>query len=125
MVWRSSLRCPGGRRSPATRGPQSSFDVPRSNASCEPQDFTGRLSYPHFEIFGLVTAGRDVGGLDFERESVHEHLRIIVTMLSVLGAVPIRLELTDFTEGRFDPLIEQLRGELRSDAEVVERPDRP
>ena len=88
-------------------------------------DADGR-SFAHFSLLGLVTAGRDVGELTFERESAAEHVRIIVTVLSALGSAGCRVELTDFTGGRFDRLIDHLRGSLTAGhVEVVERPGRP
>jgi hypothetical protein len=90
------------------------------------QTFSGDLSFAHFELLGLVTAGRDSGDLAFERTSAEEHLRVIVAALSALGASRIRLELTDFTGERFALLIGHLREVLATDGvEVVERPDRP
>jgi hypothetical protein len=83
-------------------------------------------SFAHFELLGMVTAGRDTGNLAFERTSVEEHLRVIVAVLSALGASAIRLELTDFAAGRFAGPIDDLRRELTTEVvEVVERPDRP
>jgi hypothetical protein len=90
------------------------------------QRFSGDLSFAHFELFGLVTAGRDSGDLAFERMSAEEHLRVIVSVLSALGASRIRLELTDFTGERFALLIGHLREALSTDrVEIVDRPDRP
>jgi len=90
------------------------------------QRFSGDLSFAHFELFGLVTAGRDSGDLAFERTSAEEHLRVIVAVLSALGASRIRLELSDFTGERFAPLIGHLGEVLSTDrVEVVDRPDRP
>lgn len=39
------------------------------------QRFDGPGMSAHFQLFGLVTAGRDVGGLAFERAALAEHLR--------------------------------------------------
>ncbi|MDP9295929.1 MAG: hypothetical protein M3O88_04435 [Actinomycetota bacterium] len=44
------------------------------------------LSFPHVELLGLVTAGRDVGDHRFERETAEEHLRVMVDALLDLGA---------------------------------------
>ena len=90
------------------------------------QRFDGQMSFAHFELFGIVTAGRDVGDLTFERESAEEHLRIIVGALLSLGASNVRLELSDFDDGRFASVIDAVRVDLESDSvEVVERPERP
>jgi hypothetical protein len=83
------------------------------------------LSFAHFELLGLVTAGRDVGDLVFERESAEEHLGVMVDALVALGA-NVRIELTDFAEGKFAPMIDELRAQLAGDrVDVVDRPDRP
>jgi hypothetical protein len=88
-------------------------------------DEDGR-SFSHFELFGLVTAGRDVGDLTFESRSALQHLRIVVAALTALDASAIRLELTDLAGGRFGELVEQLRSALEdARVEVAERPDRP
>jgi hypothetical protein len=90
------------------------------------QGFSGDLAFSHFELFGLVTAGRDPGDLAFERESATEHLGVIAAVLAALGAFRVRLELTDFTGARFAQLIDHLREALSTDrVEVVDRPDRP
>ena len=58
------------------------------------QHFEGPVSFAHFGLLGLVTAGRDTGGRVFERAAVVEHLRFAADGLARLGAVAIRLELT-------------------------------
>ena len=58
------------------------------------QQFTGPVSFAHFGLLGLVTAGRDTGGHAFERAAVAEHLRFAADGLARLGAARVRLELT-------------------------------
>ena len=58
------------------------------------QQFTGPVSFAHFGLLGLVTAGRDTGGHAFERAAVTEHLRFAADGLARLGAARVRLELT-------------------------------
>jgi hypothetical protein len=58
------------------------------------QRFTGPVSFAHFGLLGLVTAGRDTGGHAFERASIAEHLRFAADGLARLGAARVRLELT-------------------------------
>jgi hypothetical protein len=58
------------------------------------QRFAGPVSFAHFGLLGLVTAGRDTGGHAFERAAVREHLRFAADGLARLGAVRVRLELT-------------------------------
>jgi hypothetical protein len=49
------------------------------------QQFAGTGSYPHFSLFGLVTAGRDQGNVRFERECVIEHVRFAASGLTAAG----------------------------------------
>jgi hypothetical protein len=58
------------------------------------QRFAGPVSFAHFGLLGLVTAGRDTGGHAFERAAVGEHLRFAADGLARLGAARVRLELT-------------------------------
>jgi hypothetical protein len=67
------------------------------------QRFVEEMAFAHFELFGVVTAGRDVGSGIFERESAEEHLHIMMDALLSLGASNVRIELSDFADGRFTP----------------------
>jgi hypothetical protein len=58
------------------------------------QRFAGPVSFAHFGLLGLVTAGRDTGGYAFERPALGEHLRFAADALARLGAARVRLELT-------------------------------
>jgi hypothetical protein len=58
------------------------------------QHFEGPVSFAHFGLLGLVTAGRDTGGHAFERAGIVEHLLFAVDGLGRLGAARVRLELT-------------------------------
>jgi hypothetical protein len=58
------------------------------------QQFGGPVSFAHFGLLGLVTAGRDTGGHAFERAAIAEHLRFAADGLARLGAARVRLELT-------------------------------
>jgi hypothetical protein len=60
--------------------------------------FSGPVSFSHFQLFGLVTAGRDTGGRQFERRSLLEHLRIGATGLRAAGAASVTLALTSLDE---------------------------
>jgi len=55
---------------------------------------TQRGYFPHFGLFGLVTAGRDPGGRLFERESVTEQVRALVAGLAAAGLTATQLALT-------------------------------
>ena len=52
---------------------------------------------PHFQLIGLVSAGRDVGGLAFERDSLAVHLRFAADALAAAGVseTTIRVTLLD------------------------------
>ena len=83
-------------------------------------------SFAHFELLGMVTAGRDTGNLAFEHEAAVEHLRFMATVMRHLGASRVRLELTDLSSSRYAETIVRIGRELSAkDVEVVERPDRP
>ncbi|HXS62091.1 MAG TPA: hypothetical protein VN767_04405 [Streptosporangiaceae bacterium] len=56
--------------------------------------FSGPVSFSHFQLFGLVTAGRDIGGHWFERRALLEHLRIGAVGLRAAGADSITLAMT-------------------------------
>ncbi len=53
--------------------------------------------FPHFGLLGLVTAGRDRGGRQFEREAVAEHVRALAAGLAAAGLAPVQLALTPLT----------------------------
>ncbi|MFF4345443.1 hypothetical protein ACFY00_36730 [Kitasatospora sp. NPDC001540] len=50
------------------------------------QQFAAPGASAHFQLFGLVTAGRDTGGLAFERQHLVEHLRFAARALARTGA---------------------------------------
>jgi hypothetical protein len=58
------------------------------------QQVSGPVSFAHFQLLGVVNAGRDTGGRAFERDSVTEHLGFAAAGLRRLGASRVRLELT-------------------------------
>ena len=79
----------------------------------------------HFQLFGLVTAGRDTGDLAFERESVIEHVGFVVSVVSGVGPM-ITVELTDLTGGSMGPVGSALRSAVghRPGVDVIDRPER-
>jgi hypothetical protein len=110
-------------------------DDPRSSASVRlaaiqrvvrGQRFEGAVSFAHFQLFAVVTAGRDVGGLAFERTSASEHVRFACRALVAAGADRVRVELTDFSAGRMAPVVQAVREALSSQpgVEAIDRPDR-
>lgn len=50
--------------------------------------------FAHFSLFGAVTAGRDTGDLEFERQHVAEHARLMVAGCRALGATAVSLGVT-------------------------------
>jgi hypothetical protein len=89
------------------------------------QRFDGPAMLAHFQLFGLVTAGRDTGSRSFEQEHLAEHLRFAVRALAAAGAQRTQIRLTVLDEAA-GPDIEQARRAI-SDlpaAELVEDPHR-
>jgi len=88
------------------------------------QTFEGDASFAHFELFGLVTAGRDTGNLMFEREAIVEHVRFATDVLHTATGRQAILEVTDLTGGGMATLVEAVR-EAVDGAPAVEVRDRP
>lgn len=89
------------------------------------QRFDGPGMFAHFQLFGLVTAGRDTGSRAFEQEHLAEHLRFAVRALTAAGAQRTQLRLTALDEAA-RPDIEQTRLALADlpSAELLEDPHR-
>ncbi|HTS98261.1 MAG TPA: hypothetical protein VMI33_16750 [Streptosporangiaceae bacterium] len=87
------------------------------------QHVSGPVSFAHFQLLGLVTAGRDPGGHAFERESLGEHLRSAVTALRRLGAQRVRVEMTRL-DPALDGVAEAVTAALAGPAEVADAPHR-
>jgi hypothetical protein len=75
------------------------------------QKFAGSGFSAHFQLFGLVSAGRDVGGLGFERDALTTHLRFAAE--AVGAGAEIRLTLLD---PAFETVVDHVTAAL---AEVV------
>ena len=58
------------------------------------QQVSGPVMFAHFQLLGVVTAGRDTGGHAFEQASAAEHLRFAAEGLARAGAARVRIELT-------------------------------
>ena len=89
------------------------------------QHFGGPGMLAHFQLFGLVTAGRDTGSRSFEREQLPEHLRFAVRALTAAGSQRTQIRLTCLDEAA-RPDIEQAREDLGGlpGVEVLEDPQR-
>ncbi len=64
------------------------------------QRFDGPLSFAHFSLLGLVTAGRDTGNHQFERDATVLHIGALADVCVSAGADEVSVRLTDFT-GKF------------------------
>ncbi|WP_228044141.1 hypothetical protein [Streptomyces ferrugineus] len=89
------------------------------------QHFNGPGMLAHFQIFGLVTAGRDTGNRSFEHQQLAEHLGFAARSLAAAGARRTRIQLTCL-EDASRPIIERLGGDLTGlpGVAVLEDPDR-
>lgn len=65
----------------------------------------GRLA--HFQLFGMVTAGRDTGNRAFERQHLGEHLTFAARAVSGAGAQRIEIRLTCLDEA-FNPMLDHM-----------------
>jgi hypothetical protein len=56
------------------------------------QPFDSPAFSPHFDLFSMVSAGRDRGGLTFEIESLREHIGVFLELLNRLTTLGYRFE---------------------------------
>ena len=82
-------------------------------------------SFPHFRIFSLCTAGRDVGSYGFEVAALREHLEFYVRLLQSAQQAGFKLEaartsITVFDETRHDVLKAEVLDELSRSYSTVE-----
>jgi hypothetical protein len=61
------------------------------------QLFSGPVSFAHFQLLGVVTAGRDTGNRSFERRHLAEHLTFAVAGLRAVG-IEARIAITCLDE---------------------------
>lgn len=89
------------------------------------QRFDDAGALAHFQLFGLVTAGRDTGSRSFERRALAEHLRFGARALRSAGAERTRIRLTGL-DAAAGPIIERMYADLTATpgVEVIEDPDR-
>ena len=85
------------------------------------QHFAGAGYSAHFQLFGLVSAGRDVGGLGFEREALTTHLRFAAAAIG--DGAEIRLTLLDPAYRAVVDHVSEALAQVRG-VRVVEDPDR-
>ncbi|MFC8229451.1 hypothetical protein [Streptomyces sp. NPDC057287] len=79
----------------------------------------------HFQILGLVTAGRDTGSRSFEHEQLAEHLRFAARAMAAAGARQTQIRLTCLDDAS-RPVVDRARDEcaVLPDVLVTEDPDR-
>jgi hypothetical protein len=90
------------------------------------QRFEDANAFSHFQLFGLVTAGRDTGDLAFERSAVIEHLRFHVDAVRRATDLSVVVKFTELTEGRMAPIAAAVREDLEQEGRVAihDDPDR-
>jgi hypothetical protein len=66
----------------------------------------GRLA--HFQLFAMVTAGRDTGNRTFEQQHLIEHLAFAARAVSATGAQHTEIRLTCLSEA-FNPILTRTR----------------
>jgi hypothetical protein len=86
-------------------------------------DAPGMLA--HFQLFAMLSAGRDTGNRAFELEHLTEHLRFAATALSRIRAEHAEIRLTCLDEASI-PLLERTRAALAGTPgiDVLDDPDR-
>ncbi len=87
------------------------------------QVFDGADSFAHFTIFGMVTAGRDRGGLTFERASATQHVKTMVDGVLACGGVDVEVNVMDTTPNR--TIRHALEASMVGLARVVEADSKP
>jgi hypothetical protein len=89
------------------------------------QRFNGPVSFAHFGLLGVVTAGRDTGDRTFERASLIEHLRFGARAMLAAGASGATVAIT-----RLDPAADAILASVQAGLDglagvrVVDAPER-
>ena len=86
------------------------------------QRFDGPVSFAHFSLLGLASAGRDTGNLGFERRHLAEHLRAGVDAVRACGIEGLQIRVT-VLDPRFQAVADEVRDTLH-DVELVDDPHR-
>jgi hypothetical protein len=122
-----ALEASGRRASALAADPRSSMPVRLAGSQrvTRAQHFGAPGMLAHFQIFGLVTAGRDTGNRTFERRHLAEHLRFAARALTAAGARHTRISFTCLDDTH-RPVMEQVRADLATlpGVSVLEDPDR-
>ncbi len=79
-----SLECATRRAKLLQLNPRSVKDVNlcTSHRCIRLQQFSKKLGFtPHFKLFAVCTAGRDIGNMEFELEKIKEHIQLYISVL--------------------------------------------
>jgi hypothetical protein len=89
------------------------------------QLFSGPVSFAHFQLLGVVTAGRDSGSHEFESRYLAEHVRFAAAGLAALGLGQITVAVTCLDEALL-PVLAALAEEFAAvpGIDVAEAPER-
>lgn len=91
------------------------------------QLFDGPVSFAHFAIFGLVTAGRDVGNRTFETEALAQQCAALSEVVLAAGVAAVQISLTALVDDavvRSRQAVDAALAHLGARATVIEDPDR-
>lgn len=89
------------------------------------QQFEGKRSFAHFQLAGMVSAGRDTGNEGFERTAISLHVAHIAEALTAIGCERIEILVTDFTGGKLGSVMEAVAASTATNTvAVVAFPDR-
>jgi hypothetical protein len=117
-----ALECALRRRAllAATRGSGERVRLAATHRTLRAQAWDDPGFSPHFSLMGLCTAGRDEGAFRFELETLLEHARFYLRLLSGLGdlGLPVRRLHAAFTpigRGREDDLVHGVIGPVAAD----------
>jgi hypothetical protein len=109
---------------------------PRSNVSIElagcqrairAQPFQGPVSFAHFAIFAVASAGRNERGLPFERAAAVRHVLFHARGALAAGVDAVEIRLSDLSDdGRDSPILDAVRAALAGESHitVLDDPDR-
>ena len=84
-----------------------------------------RVSFAHFQLLGVVTAGRDTGNSEFEIRHLAEHARVAAAGAAAAGAEQVTIAITCLSERgqRVLAEVDNALGDLAS-TEVIHAPER-
>jgi hypothetical protein len=76
------------------------------------QHASGPRTFAHFDLFAMVTAGRDTGGHRFEAEAAVHHIVTLTQGLRRAGAHAVRVTVTDHEgRGHAEDVVDRLRAD--------------